>query len=264
MKAYEKDERCIPLLPVIARLDGKAFHSFTHNFKKPFCDLLHDVFVSCTRQLVEDTGARIGYTQSDEISLVFYSDNFDSQIFFDGKFEKMNSVLTSMLTYHFNERINLFQPVNKPAFFDCRVFQVPNLKEVANYLIWREEDAVRNSIQSLARAHFSHNECNNLTKKQLQEKLWQKEKINWNDLPSWAKRGTYIFKRKKWIKLTDEELEKIPKEHRPEGPVERTIVEEKEIPPLRRITNRVEVLFDNCTPVTEEQEEPVLVFGKEI
>jgi len=87
MKLYEQVEsarRFLPLLPVVARLDGKCFHKFTKNMKEPFDENLTQVMIETTKYLVEETNAIIGYTQSDEITLIYCSDNSESQIFFDG------------------------------------------------------------------------------------------------------------------------------------------------------------------------------------
>jgi tRNA(His) guanylyltransferase len=94
----------MPLLPVCARIDGKAFHSWTRGMERPFDERLHNLFVATTTFLVEETQAKIGYTQSDEITLIWYSDDVDSQIFFDGKIHKMVSVLASMTTGFFNAK----------------------------------------------------------------------------------------------------------------------------------------------------------------
>jgi len=174
MKLFEKQMaggRCMPLLPILARIDGKSFHTWTRDLERPYDKRLHDLFVATTKFLVEETQARVGYTQSDEISLMWYSDNVESQVFFDGKIHKMVSVLASMTTGFFNREVPkafqakimggspgcLIGPVYSPverslAFFDCRVWQVPTLEEAANVFVWRELDATRNSIQMAAQA----------------------------------------------------------------------------------------------------------------
>src|SRR5437762_3424111 len=92
MKLYEGaevDRRLMPLLPALARLDGRSFHNFTKHAKRPFSEVTHQLMVTVTRHLVEETGAAIGYTQSDEIQLAWYSSEMKSQIFFDGRIQKM-------------------------------------------------------------------------------------------------------------------------------------------------------------------------------
>ena len=94
MKAYEarEDRRFLPMLPVMARLDGKAFHNFCRDLEQPYDPRLSGWMQMTSHHLVSETGALAGYTQSDEISLLFYSDDPKSQIYFDGRVQKMASV----------------------------------------------------------------------------------------------------------------------------------------------------------------------------
>ena len=228
IKFYECSDRFIPTLPVIARIDGRNFHSYTKNAEKPFDGKLQNLFNETVKALMAGSGAKLGYTQSDEISLCFIGDWF-SRIYFDGKVQKLVSCLASEATFYFN---NI---ADKPAMFDCRCFQVPSLVEATNYFIWREQDAVRNSIQMAARSVFSHKECDNKNCSQLQDMLISKG-INWNDYSSRSKRGSY-FKRvkKQW---------EVPLEFRKgEQFIERSFIEEVDLPILTTIENRVGVLF---------------------
>ncbi len=163
MKRYEKAEsgrRFMPLLPVYARLDGRSFSKFTKGFGRPFDKRMTSVMIDTAKYLVNETHALIGYTQSDEISLVWYSDSIDSQIFFDGKIQKMVSVLASLATVMFNEccQMNSLQnaAVSMRPIFDCRVFQLQNKMEATNALLWREQDATKNAISMAARSMFGH------------------------------------------------------------------------------------------------------------
>ena len=146
MKLYEQAEagrRTLPLLPVCARIDGRSFSSWTRGLARPFDPGLSRAMVETTKTLVEETKARIGYTQSDEISLVFKADRFESELFFDGKIQKLVSVLASLATAHFNALVPELIPTKtgKLAVFDARVWTVPNDEEAANVLLWREKDA---------------------------------------------------------------------------------------------------------------------------
>jgi len=255
MKMLEQAEagrRLLPLLPVIARLDGKSFHTWTADLKRPYDERLVDLMQDLTAFLVDKTSARIGYTQSDEISLVFYSETYESQIFFDGKIQKINSVLASMASAYFNSHaVAAFFPVQKPlAFFDCRVWAVPNKSEAANSILWREQDASKNSISMLARAYFSHKEIHGKSGEEMQEMLFQQHKINWNDCPDFFKRGTFFSRRKVFKELTGLELLKIPEQHRPAlgEKVERTVVQQVAMPKFSSVVNRVEVIFDGEDP----------------
>jgi tRNA(His) 5'-end guanylyltransferase len=283
MKLFEKQMaggRCMPLLPILARIDGKSFHTWTRDLERPYDRRLRDLFIATTKFLVEETQARVGYTQSDEISLMWYSDDIESQVFFDGKIHKMVSVLASMTTGFFNRevanckdelvvyrphcaKVGIPAPLPSPlttknrslAFFDCRVWQVPTLEEAANAFVWRELDATRNSIQMAAQAVYSHKELLNKNNSEMQEMLHAKG-VNWNDYPDWAKRGTYVQRKKCVRLLTPEERERIPEQYRPaaDAQVERSDTFVLSLPPITRISNRARVLFWGDEPVLKEIE----------
>lgn len=254
MKLYEQDwagKRFIPLLPICARLDGKNFSRFTRNFKRPFDEGFHEAMAYVAKMLVEDTGAVISYTQSDEISLIYYSDSINSQVFYDGKVQKMVSVLSSMATFHFQRALERFLPdsYGAPAFFDCRVWLVPNKEEAVNTLVWRELDATKNSISMAASHYYSHKELMNKSGSEKQEMLFQKG-VNWNNYPDTFKRGSYFQRKKKLLKFSAEELDRLPEKHaaraNPDLMIERTVVERVKMPPIIKIPNRVEVVFNDA------------------
>lgn len=257
MKLYEKTEsarRLMPLLPICIQLDGKAFHSYTRHLESPYDERLSNIMVAVTKSLVQQTNAKVGYTQSDEINLVLYSDRTDSQVFFDGKIQKTTSVIASMATAEFNSIRHVIPELRGPALFDCRAWNVPTLQEAANVLLWRELDATRNSIQSATRAYYSHKQCDNKNTGEMQEMLFRKG-VNWNDYPGFFKRGTFVFIRKVLRVLTANELDRIPVQHRPSPD---TLVDRREItaitlPPLLKITNRVAVLFNGAEPALEKE-----------
>lgn len=256
MKFYEQAEagrKAMPMLPVLVRLDGKGFSKYTKGLERPYDQRLSDIMVEVTRTIVEDTCACVGYTQSDEISLVYYSDDRESQVFFDGKLQKMCSVLASMATAKFNELAKAKFPDKPLAFFDCRVWTVPNLAEAANTFLWRELDASKNSISMAARHYYSHNELNNKNGAEMQEMLFQKG-VNWNDYPSFFKRGTFIQRRKRLRTMSEAELSDIPEKFRPTAPVERTEVVQIDMPPFVKVTNRVGVIFMGSDPMIASHE----------
>jgi tRNA(His) guanylyltransferase len=260
MKQYEQAEagrRFLPLLPIIVRLDGKCFHSFTKRFNRPYDKKLSDIFVDVTKFLVEETNARMGYTQSDEISLVYYSDSYDSQVFYDGKIAKMVSVLTSMCTAKFNQLSFRRDLSGELAMFDCRAWQVPNLVEAANAFLWREQDASKNSISMAARAYFSHKALMNKSGSEMQEMLFSEKGINWNNFPSFFKRGTFVQRRTTFKTFSAEELESLPPMHdarkNPDLKVERSEVVVLEMPQFSKVTNRVEVIFNGAKPTLNEE-----------
>lgn len=216
--------------------------------------------IDTTLYLVKETGAIVGYTQSDEISLCWFSESPKSQIFFDGKVLKMSSVLASMATAFFNASLRETIPEKSQnfAFFDCRVFNVPNPTEAANYFLWREQDAVKNSITMAASCYYSHKQLHEKNGSEKQELLHTKG-VNWNNYPSFFKRGTYIQKRTEDIKLTTEELANLPQKHEmrlnPEKTYSRSVYQILDLKPLSKIRNRKDVLLFRASPIYFTEEE---------
>lgn len=260
MKMYEQAEAgrmCLPLLPVIARLDGKCFHNFTKHLERPYDKRFSDLMIATTEQLVDETNARLGYTQSDEINLVFYSDNIKSEIFFNGKIQKMVSVIASMTTAYFNQKVPDYLPDNSKhiALFDCRIWTVPNLVEAANAILWREQDATKNSVSMAAQSVYSTKQLHGKSGSEQQEMLFVKG-INWNDYPAFFKRGIFIQRKRVSMKFTTEEIDKLSPKHEartnPDLEIERSIVEIIDMPPFNQVVNRVEVIFDGDFPIIKE------------
>jgi tRNA(His) guanylyltransferase len=220
MKKYEYINRnyLMSRTPIIIRLDGKAFHSFTKGMNKPFDNILILTMQQTMLKLCEEIqGAIFGYTQSDEISICIYNNNINSDSWFDGNIQKIISISSSIITLYFNKYFKendidkKYTKKYDTALFDSRTFSIP-LNEVENYLIWRQQDCVKNSIQMLAQSICSHKELQNLNGKQIQDKLFTEKGINWNDLSIVCKRGSFckkvdkeittpngIVNRKKWI-----------------------------------------------------------------
>jgi tRNA(His) guanylyltransferase len=261
MKRFEKmgDTRLFKTLPIMARLDGKCFHNFTKGLIKPFDLELNALMAETTRLLVEDTNARVGYTQSDEITLIFYSDSWKSEIFMGGKSSKIISLLAAKVSVTFNKLLKSYLPskADEMPLFDCRVWNVPNQVEAVNALIWREKDAVRNSIQMLGQSEFSHNELQGKSCNEIQDMLWKQKNINWNDLPAKLKRGTYVQSVRTSTKYTTEELELLPEKHQartnPDLVIERRLYRELELPILTTIANVVDVIFNGDDPIMKEE-----------
>ena len=259
MKMYEAAE-CerflLPRLPIVSRMDGRAFHSFTRNLKRPFDDEFRQLMAQTTVRLVEETGAVIGYTQSDEISLVLWQEDEKSQVFFNGRRDKIVSILAAMTTAYFDEgRMGRGIGGSSWALFDARAWVVPSKEEAVNALIWREQDATRNSIQAAAQAQFSPAQLHGKKNDELQEMLFQEKGINWNDYPDMHKRGVYVQKRKELTRFSAAEISRLPEKHaarrNPDLEVERSIVKALEMPPLTKVINRVAVVFDGAEPKTE-------------
>lgn len=199
MKFFEQQE-CnrilMPTLPTLARIDGRSFHTFTKGMKRPFDETMHAMMVDTTKYLVKHTQANIGYTQSDEITLMWYNPDPKSQIFFNGKLIKMVSALSAMASVAFNQLVNDWytEHAHKLPTFDARVWQVPNINEAQNVFLWRERDCTKNSISMAAQSMFSHKQLHGKHGNQMLDMMITEKQVNWNDYPSWCKRGSYIKK----------------------------------------------------------------------
>lgn len=265
MKLYEgveSDRFLMPLVPALARIDGRCFSSFTAGLDRPYDVRLSQLMQETTKTLCEKTNATIGYTQSDEISVAWYSTNFKSQIFFDGRIQKMVSSLAAMATLIFNRAL-VFQCglnrlpqeyADKIPTFDARVWSVPNEDEAANTFLWRELDATRNSIESAARSVYSHKECFRVGCNKLQEMLLQRG-INWNDYPDFFKRGSWCQRRTTIRAFTTDEISRLPQNHEarsnPNLEFERRSYQFIEMPIFSKVKNRAGVVLRGEVPEVE-------------
>lgn len=256
-KFYENQTcgiKMLPRIPVIARLDGKGFSKFTKGLKRPYDERLSRLMIETTKYLVKETNANFAYTQSDEITLAWYTDKVTSSIYFDGRLFKMISDLASMCSVYFNRHLPNFIPEKSELMprFDARVFNVPTLDEAVNCALWREQDATKNSITMAASEYFSHKFLHGKNGSEKQELLFQKG-INFEEYPTHFKRGTYVQRQRVLSKFTTEELHRLPLKHNarkdPDMLIERWIVDEVELPPLSTIKNRVDVLIFGKNPL---------------
>ncbi|WP_068619401.1 tRNA(His) guanylyltransferase Thg1 family protein [Paenibacillus tuaregi] len=197
MKGYENVFRQIlpQRLPVILRIDGSHFHTYTRGMKKPFDESLTRAFWETCKYLAQNImGCKLVYHQSDEISILLTNyDKLTTQSWFENNLQKIVSVSASMATAKFNEVIKEYYPNQPLATFDSRAWVLPH-DEVTNYFLWRQQDATKNSISMVAQANFPHHELEGLDGKKLQDKLFIERGVNWNDLPVWQKRGVCITK----------------------------------------------------------------------
>ena len=217
--------------PVAIRIDGKAFHTFTRGFQKPFDEILVKSMQETMKYLCENIqGCVLGYTQSDEITLILVDyKHLNSDAWFDYEVQKMCSIAASMATMKFNKIFNelvtdfftngvdvftedvdlqhymdrLSKAVNEGAMFDARCFNIPK-EEVTNLIYWRQLDATRNSIQMVGQANFSHSELQKKSCNMIQDMLFQERGINWNDFPTHLKRGSCCIK--EYIALDEKTL----------------------------------------------------------
>lgn len=211
--------------PVAIRIDGKAFHTFTTGFHKPFDEVLIKSMQETMKYLCENIqGCVLSYTQSDEITLILVDyKKLTSSAWFDYEVQKICSIAASMATMAFNKffadnvekeilsnsdkegnvvddnleiiHINHVHSMRKGAMFDARCFNIPK-EEVTNLVYWRQLDASRNSIQMVGQANFSHKELQNKSCNDIQDMLMTQKGINWNDLPTYQKRGSCCVRNK--------------------------------------------------------------------
>ncbi len=197
MKKYENAFRInLPgRMPVILRIDGRSFHTYTKDFIKPFDEELANAFWETSKYLAQNImGAKLVYHQSDEISILLTNyDKLSTQSWFENNIQKLTSVSASLATAKFNDIMKNNHSCNSLATFDSRAWVLPH-DEVCNYFLWRQHDATKNSVSMVARANFSHNQLQGLNSSQLQDKLMLEKNINWADIPVWQKRGVCIKK----------------------------------------------------------------------
>lgn len=251
--------------PVAIRIDGKAFHTFTRGFQKPFDEVLIKSMQETMKYLCENIqGCVLGYTQSDEITLILIDyKKLTSSAWFDYEVQKICSIAASMATMAFNKfffenskrymdkygypketmikygdkMLTYVKAVNKGAMFDARCFNIPK-EEVTNLIYWRQLDASRNSIQMVGQANFSHKELQNKSCNDIQDMLMTQKGINWNDLPTYQKRGSCCVKREFWIDKNDGE--EFSKEY--SEALDRTAIDENAI-------KRTEWIIDTDIPI---------------
>ena len=208
-------------MPVIIRLDGKAFHTFTKGLKKPYDEIFHNTMNATMKYLCENIqGCKLGYTQSDEITLLLTDyDTLDTDAWFGYNVQKVCSVSASMATMAFNKFLSdeyknfvysfSFKDRNPDtneknymdtlynklytAMFDSRCFNIPK-EEVTNCILWRQQDATRNAIQMLGQCNFPHKALQGKSCNDIQDMLMTQKGINFNDMPTEFKRGVCCIK----------------------------------------------------------------------
>lgn len=237
MKEYEmvSRTRLMRRTPIIIRLDGKAFHTWTRGLDRPYDKDLMRMMQFTMQKLCENIqGCVLGYTQSDEITLVLVDyKNIESMSWYDSQVQKICSVAASIATLAFSEaldnviselnvdgayndmigkwdqkledKINLLISKKYKANFDARVFNLP-IDEVINNLIWRQQDASRNSVNLLAQSLYSHKELQGIKNKDLQSKMLIEKNVNWNNEPTSFKRGSCCIKNEEGKWYIDNEI----------------------------------------------------------
>ena len=211
--------------PLMARLDGRAFHTFTKGLARPYDTRLSGLMIDTAKYLVDHTHAKLSFTQSDEITL-HWTNKADAQAessyLFDGKFQKLASVLAGMASAYFTKELAVRIPekAHLLGVFDCRVWNVSHVHDVYLNYLWRQDDAIKNSISMAAQAHFSHKQLHGVgseAKKQMLRDIGKP----WEDEPEFFKWGSFSKRVSFDTELTPEQLAKIPEQHRPTGLVTR-------------------------------------------
>lgn len=300
MKSYEElstSRQLMPNCPIYARIDGRAFHTFCRGLKKPYSKAFIEAMQETCKHLVKETTAILGYVQSDEISLGWTDTQHCP---FDGRVQKLESVLASMASAFFVKYIAVETPkfygplrsdykteeefakgseeyakiahdnstmevkIDKnPPCFDCRLFNVPTLEELANSFLWRENDAIKNSISGMALNFYSHNELQNKNSDEKVHMMRMKGYCFFEDTEEAFLRGTFWHRENYLKKLTDEEVSKIPESQRANLVKEisdgsyscwRSRIAKMEIPyRLTDIENKVDVLFGGQSAILNKE-----------
>lgn len=259
-ESHETDRKFMNGLTLYARIDGRGFSKFTKHMQRPFDTCMMHAMVDTTKHLVDKTHACVAYHQSDEISIVWRAQARE-QPWFDGKITKMTSVLAGLATSAFVKALFDHWPQDqalelmcKLPHFDARVIALPNETEAANMLLWRNLDATKNAISMAAHHYYSHAQLQHKSGSEKQEMLFEKG-INFNDYPSAFKRGTFVKKRLVEKAFDPQTWAAIPLAHRP--PLDQVLMRSEchayDLPPLSKVTNRVEVLFHDAEPQIKDQ-----------
>lgn len=273
MKLFESNTQSllVPGQPVVIRFDGKNFSSFTKGLSRPYDKAFRDCMVKTMEYAAKLWNASVGYTQSDEITLILKNDiNISdaqlSAIPFSSRVQKIGSLSAAKVSTYFNKMLDKYllkksEKIEQPdeeidcPVFDARIFNVPNLEWAALALLWREVDCTKNAITQAAQCVYSHKELMHKRSKEKIEMMAQKG-VNFNEYPAFFKRGVFVIKRKEEVVLTSSELEKIPPLHRPTGPVLRRIWRVGSLAKLAgyQIDTLLRVLFEeeSTAPLAEQ------------
>lgn len=161
-KEYEKNSDYVLTrrLPIIIRVDGRSFSRLTRKLTKPYSvdigNIMSETMMYC---IMEMQGAVFGYQQHDEINFILRNDqSFDSDPWYQNRIQKITSVASSLATLSFNRGLSRLDPpldIIGDAIFDARVFALPTISEVVNYLVWRQQDCIRDAVSAAAQEELS-------------------------------------------------------------------------------------------------------------
>lgn len=263
MKRYEAittEVNLIERLPIYARIDMRAGHTWCRGLDKPFDEAYANAMKAATSYIIEKAGAILGYCQSDEASFCWVD---HTKVPFETRLFKLQSVLASMFTGAFikaclGTKLEKKLENSIPAF-DCRVMNLPSLTEAANMFLWREKDSIKNSITLLALESFSNNEIHKKNGDEKIEMLKTKGIDYFKAIPEDLRCGAY-FRRELYNKeLSDDELKKIPEKNWPavdengkRSVIRSHVVQFSNGMPLFEMSNKVEVLFSSASPMRSD------------
>jgi len=222
MKQYEAVEaqRALPPdLPVLVRIDGRRFSKFTKGFRKPFDPDLSGAMRETCRILVEETGARVGYVQSDEISLVLARRHEKDALPFSGRSQKIASTCASLATVLFTRALYRSHPdraLDGLPSFDARAWSVPDRSEAANAVLWRIQDARKNGISAACRSVARPSEMHGLSGPDMIDLMRARGVLFETDFEETDRLGLLYQRRSRIERLDDETWDRIPVRSRPE------------------------------------------------
>lgn len=237
-------------LPLVARLEGQAFTAFTKSLKQPFDERFANLMGDVTKALIAQHDAIVGYTQTNEITLMWAPVRAKYPLDSQTRFQRMASLLAGTASAKFNRLLVSALPEKESAMpiFDCHVWNVPSIDDALDTLIWREKNAISKSVEAAASTRFSNMQLEGKSLLERREMLLEKG-VNWNDYPTWAQRGRFFHRVCALRELTAEELARIPANHRPTGPIQRNSIEHWDLPPLTNIKNLQSVIFNSANPI---------------
>lgn len=215
MKSYEApstSRKAFKGQPIVARLDGKNFHAFTKGLARPYDERLSKLMTRVMSFMVDRFQANVGYTQSDEITFVWFADSSSVVEYpFDGRLQKMDSLLAAAGTAKFNQELETFVPEKAAELpiFDCRTFVVPNLLEAYHSILWRQQDCTKNAISMAAQSMFSHKSLQGQNSSVMQERMFAEKGVNFNNYPAFFRRGTFARRVKVMKPLPASTIEKL-------------------------------------------------------
>lgn len=216
LKVFERATEVVldPTLPLILRLDGRAFHTWTRRFDRPFDERLNNLMIATSRAIAQEANARYVYTQSDEITLVCFYEG-TSQPLFGGRVQKLTSLLAAYASAYFNSALPVYAEGVKPhklATFDCRAYTVPDKATAMEVVLWREADAIRNSTLGRGQEVFSHKMLQGLSAREVRKKLFEVG-LPWGELPPRRKFGAAFQRKAVHRRFHVEEIAELPEKH---------------------------------------------------